>query len=88
MSRTALPKRIEFSKEETKAMVADLRRYFTNELDQDLGQLPAELLVDFFAGQMGAYFYNRGLYDAQAAFTAKMDDVSDAIYSLERKPGG
>ena len=35
----ATAKRIEFSKEETKAMVADLRRYFTNELDQELGQL-------------------------------------------------
>jgi uncharacterized protein (DUF2164 family) len=88
MSKAAPTKRIEFSKEEIKAMVGDLRRYFTNELDQDLGQLPAELLLDFFADQMGAHFYNRGLYDAQAAFAAKMDDVSDAIYSLERKPGG
>jgi uncharacterized protein (DUF2164 family) len=88
MSKAVSPKRIEFSKEETKAMVADLRRYFTNELDQDLGQLPAEMLLDFFADQMGAHFYNRGLYDAQTAFAAKMEDVSDAIFSLERKPGG
>ena len=86
MSKPLPAKRIEFSKDETRAMVADLRRYFTNELDQELGQLPAELLLDFFADQIGAYFYNRGLYDAQAAFAAKMDDVSDAIYSLERKP--
>ena len=68
-------------------MVADLRRYFTNELDQELGQLPAEMLLDFFCRPDGRYFYNRGLYDAQTAFQAKMEDVSDAIYSLERKPG-
>ena len=80
-------KPIKFSKEETKAIVAAIRRYFDAELDQKIGDLPAELLLDFFAGHVGAYFYNRGLYDAQAAFAARMDDVSDAIYALERKPG-
>ena len=68
-------------------IVAAIRRYFDAELDQKIGDLPAELLLDFFAGHVGAYFYNRGLYDAQAAFAARMDDVSDAIYALERKPG-
>jgi uncharacterized protein (DUF2164 family) len=80
-------KRIVFSKEETKAIVGSIQRYFDAELDQKIGQLPAELLLDFFAGHVGHYFYNRGLYNAQAAFAAKMDDVSDAIYALERKPG-
>lgn len=81
------PQRIVFSKEETKAIVAAIQRYFDAELDQKIGALPAELLLDFFADHVGAYFYNRGLYDAQAAFAAKMEDVSDAIYGLERKPG-
>jgi uncharacterized protein (DUF2164 family) len=30
------------------------------------------------------YDYNRGLYDAQAALVAKLDDIQDAIYQLER----
>jgi uncharacterized protein (DUF2164 family) len=81
------PKRIAFSKDETKAIVAAIQRYFDAELDQKIGDLPAELLLDFFADHVGAYFYNRGLYDAQAAFTARMEDVSDVLYALERKPG-
>ena len=44
-------------------------------------------MLDFIAARLGPYFYNRGLYDAQAAFAAKMDNVSDAIYGLEQKPG-
>jgi uncharacterized protein (DUF2164 family) len=35
--------------------------------------------------KIGVHFYNRGLRDAQAAVTAKMDDVVDAIYQLERE---
>ena len=33
--------------------------------------------------ELGAYYYNRGLQDAQAALSAKLDDVQDAIYQLE-----
>ncbi|WP_339328413.1 DUF2164 family protein [Luteimonas aquatica] len=42
------------------------------------------MLLDFLAEEIGGYFYNRGLYDAQALVSAKMDDLSDAIYQLER----
>jgi uncharacterized protein (DUF2164 family) len=40
--------------------------------------------MQFFAENMGAYFYNRGLYDAQALVRKKIDDVSDEIFSLEQ----
>ena len=59
-------KPITFSREETKAIVGDIQDYFREELDQSIGAIPAEMLMQFFAEKMGAYFYNRGLYDAQA----------------------
>lgn len=77
-------KRIEFSKEETKVIVGHIQTYFHDELDQDIGALPAEMLLDFFAGKIGRLFYNRGLYDAQAVVAAKLEDLTDAIYGLER----
>ena len=79
-------KRIAFSKEETAAMVDALQRYFSEELDHDLGRLPAELLVDFLGENIGVHFYNRGLYDAQAVVAAKVDDLGEAILALERRP--
>lgn len=36
------------------------------------------------AKEMGAYFYNRGLYDAQAILSKKVDDLQDAILQLEQ----
>lgn len=78
-------KRIEFSKEETRAAVGELRDYFRSELDQDLGELPAQMLLDFIAEKIGVHFYNRGLYDARAVLEAKADDIAEAILGLERQ---
>ena len=80
-------KPIKFSREETKAIVGDIQDYFREELDQSIGAIPAEMLMAFFAEKMGAYFYNRGLYDAQALVRKKIDDVSDEIFSLEQVTG-
>jgi uncharacterized protein (DUF2164 family) len=80
-------KPITFSREETKAIVGDIQDYFREELDQSIGAIPAEMLMQFFAEKIGAYFYNRGLYDAQALVRKKIDDVSDEIFSLEQVTG-
>jgi uncharacterized protein (DUF2164 family) len=80
-------KPIEFSKDELRNMVRRLQAYFADELDQDLGVLPAEMLITFIARELGPGFYNRGLHDAQALFAAKAEETVDAIYGLERKPG-
>ncbi|WIY53431.1 DUF2164 domain-containing protein [Devosia sp. YIM 151766] len=77
-------KPISFSREETKAIVGEIQDYFREELDQSIGAMPAEMLMQFFADKMGAYFYNRGLHDAQALVRKKIDDVSDEIFALER----
>jgi len=76
--------KIKFSREEAKAIVGEIQDYFREELDQSIGAIPAELLMQFFAERMGAYFYNRGLYDAQALIRKQIDNLSDEIFALER----
>ena len=79
-------KPIAFTKEERAAATAKLRAYFRDELDQDLGQLPAEMLLDFIARELGAAFYNRGVTDAQQLVRQKAEDIVEALYGLERAP--
>ena len=45
------------------------------------------MVLEIFSGQIGSWFYNRGLADAQAVVTAKAEDIADAIYALERESG-
>jgi uncharacterized protein (DUF2164 family) len=77
-------KKIEFSKDETTILVRRIRDYFAEELEQEIGHMPAELLLGFFTDQIGGYFYNRGLYDAQAIIAKRVDDTQDDIYALTR----
>lgn len=75
---------ITFSQAEKDVIVRRIKRYFSEELQQQIGSFDAEFLLDFFAKEIGAYFYNRGLYDAQTVLSKKLDDIQDAIYQLER----
>ena len=77
-------KPIKFDRDETKAIVGEIQDYFRLELDQTIGAIPAEMLMQFFADKMGAYFYNRGLYDAQALIRKQVDNLSDEIFALEQ----
>jgi uncharacterized protein (DUF2164 family) len=75
---------IEFSSEQKNAIVQKIQRYFLDELDQDMGQFDAQFLLDFFSKEMGPYYYNQGLHDAQAVLEKQLETIADAIYEIEQ----
>ena len=77
-------KPIQFSREETADITARLRAWFRDELEMDLAALPAEMLLDFLSREIGPFFYNRALYDAQAVVAKKAEDIGEALAGLER----
>ena len=77
---------IELSKEEKQLLLEKISNYFAGELGQELGQFDAEFLLDFLSRELGPYYYNRGLYDAQAVMQSRIDGVMEAIYEMEKTP--
>ncbi|MFT4769469.1 MAG: hypothetical protein ACI8RN_002614 [Glaciecola sp.] len=75
---------IEFSADEKSEIARKVQMYFHEELEQEIGRFDAEFLIDFFAEEVGAYFYNRGIYDAQAVISKRTGELSDALYELEK----
>lgn len=75
---------IKFSKQEKEVLANKIQLYFREELDQEIGQFDAQFLLDFFAREIGVFFYNRGLYDAQAILERRLEDITEAIYGLEK----
>jgi uncharacterized protein (DUF2164 family) len=75
---------IKFSPEERDVIARRIQAYFTEEMDQKIGQFDAGFLLDFFSEEIGPYFYNRGLLDAQAILELRMQDIENAIYELEK----
>lgn len=75
---------IKFTNEEKSEIVEKVKRYFDEELDQEIGSFDAEFLIDFFAKEIGAYFYNRGIFDAQVLMSQKVEELAESIYELEK----
>ena len=75
--------KMQFTSDEKSLLSDKLKKYLDRELDIEIGQFDAEFLLDFVAKDMGGYFYNKGLLDAQAILESKMDDIKDAIYTAE-----
>jgi len=78
-------KPISFEKEERAAIISRIQRYFYDELEQSIGNIPAEQLLNFFTAEIGPYYYNQALSDAQAAMNRAVDGFNDLIYDLEQR---
>jgi len=77
-------KTISLNKKDKESLIEQLIKYFDQELDRELGQFEAEFLFDFISENFGNYFYNQGLYDAQAMISNRIDLITDAIFELEK----
>jgi len=75
---------ITFTREERDIICRKIQLYLHEELDQEVGQFEAGFLLDFFAEEIGPYFYNRGLYDARAILESRLESVDEAIYEIEK----
>lgn len=75
---------IEFSATEKEILIRKIKLYFSEELEQDIGQFDAEFLLNFFSEEVGSYFYNRGLYDARAVLEERLETIDEAIFSIEK----
>jgi uncharacterized protein (DUF2164 family) len=73
-----------FSKSEREAIARKIQQYFLKEMDLEIGQFQAGFLLTFFAEEIGPYFYNRGLQDSQAILRKRIDEISEAIETLEK----
>ena len=65
-------------------IVSKIQKYFTAELQHEIGGFEAEFLLDFFSAQVGNYYYNQGLADALKAFEGKIEEFADIVYQLEK----
>lgn len=75
---------IEFSKDEKEILAQKIQAYFRDELNSEIGQFDALFLLDFVSEEIGSYFYNRGLYDAQAILQKRVEDINESILELEK----
>jgi uncharacterized protein (DUF2164 family) len=74
---------IELQKDTEKYLIESIKRFFAEELDDDIGDLKAMHVLDFFAREIGPSVYNQAIADAQTYFQEKVLDLSGVRYEAE-----
>lgn len=74
---------IKLDRETQAYLLSSIKRFFMKELDEDIGDLRAETVLEFFAREIGPSIYNQALADAQAYFVDKASDVVNVRYEPE-----
>lgn len=67
--------KIELSKDKEKHMLNAIKRYFSEERDEDLGDLASTLILQFIIEELGPEFYNQGVYDAHRYMSDRCEDM-------------
>jgi len=70
-----MSKKFELSKEKQEQMISLIKDYFKEERDEELGDLTAMLILDFFIEKLAPEFYNQGVYDSYKYFSEKVEDL-------------
>lgn len=65
----------QLTREKKEAMISQIQAYFLKEKDEELGNLAANLLLDFIIEKLAPEFYNQGVYDSYKYMNDRIEEV-------------
>ena len=71
---------IELTQQEITEIVPSLRKYFREELEQELSEMRARFLLEYFQKEIAPLAYNKGVKDAEQYFRGKTEDLTGICY--------
>ena len=72
-------KKLELSKEQKLKAISEIKNFFYNEREEEIGELASTLLLDFIMKKMAPIFYNVGIKDSIKYLQERVEDM----YGLE-----
>jgi len=79
-----MKKEIELNDDDKKIIIADIKDFFLEEFEENLGDLRAEIVLDFMLKKVGPKIYNQGVNDSRKWFREKFEDLDADFYLLEK----
>jgi uncharacterized protein (DUF2164 family) len=74
---------IELSSEASNTAIASIQRYFSQHMDEAIGNLQAGALLSFFLKEIAPAVYNKAVADAQARLQERVAEVDVEVYEEE-----
>jgi uncharacterized protein (DUF2164 family) len=70
-----MKKTFDISKEKREALKNEIKTYFYEERDEELGDLAAGMILDFFMDKLAIEFYNLGIEDSYKYIIDRAEDL-------------
>lgn len=80
-----MSKSIKLNPEVEEKIIHQIKLYFRDELDMELGHFQSQFLLDFFMTQISPYFYNQAIEDIHKMLSEKFLYLADDLYLLSKE---
>jgi len=74
---------IQLTKEKEKKLIESIKHYFEENIESEIGDLKAILLLDYIIKEIGPIIYNQAILDAQTFISDKVNDLESSCYEPE-----
>lgn len=74
---------IKLPRERKEEMIARLQSYYESERSETIGNLEAELLIDYILSEFGPILYNQAISDVRTFMSKKAEQIEDELYAME-----
>jgi uncharacterized protein (DUF2164 family) len=74
---------VDFPDDARKQAIASLKRYFDEVLEDDIGDLKAEMMLDFILREIAPTVYNHAIVDAQKYMQERVTDLDSSLFAAE-----
>lgn len=83
---------VSLSSDATTQLLASIKQFTAEHLDEEVGDLKARLMLDFCLAEIGSVVYNQAIADAQRHLLGVVNDLDAVCYQPESsywtRPGG
>jgi uncharacterized protein (DUF2164 family) len=74
---------IKLSDETEQRVITSIKQYASENMEEEIGDLKARLLMDFFLKELGPSIYNKAIADAQAHMHDRVGDLDGSCFEPE-----
>jgi len=67
--------KLKLTKETKEKAIEDIKNFFLNERNEEIGNLASSILLDFIIEKIASAFYNQGLEDAISFMKERVEDM-------------
>lgn len=72
-----------FEKDTEKHLLSSIKQFFREEMEEDIGDLKAMLVLDYFVKELAPSVYNQAIADARVYIEEKVSELDTIHYANE-----